>query len=281
MVLIAAILALLTLFPLVSGLESVDLKPAEREGGQEEDLGDQPAVELPALVSEVDPDAQPFVSFFIAAMVVIMIVIFLRKASKRVLMNVLSFGVQVLIMYAILAYFYAPPEEIGASGPPAPSASIGSGNDEIPDEFIAPEMPQWFVFLVIFFTLSAAGVIGWLAWYFLRPQEPTLNQELTRIARRTLQDLESGYDWGDAVIRCYAEMGEAFDHHRGITRSRSMTPTEFISYIDRHSMPVEPVRTLTRLFEQARYGGRSSGPKETSEAMNCLNQIIASCKVKP
>jgi hypothetical protein len=76
-------------------------------------------------------------------------------------------------------------------------------------------------------------------------------------------------------------MSEAFDHHRGITRSRSMTPTEFISYIDRHSMPVEPVRTLTRLFEQARYGGRSSGPKETSEAMNCLHQIIASCKVKP
>jgi hypothetical protein len=121
MVLIAAILALLTLFPLVSGLESVDLKPAERHWVEEEDLGDQPAVELPAIVSDMDPGAQPFVRFFCHAMLAILIVIFLRKASKRILKNVLSFGVQLLIMYILLTYFYTPPEEIDASGPPAPS----------------------------------------------------------------------------------------------------------------------------------------------------------------
>jgi hypothetical protein len=282
MVLIVAILALVTLFPLVSGLESVDLKPAERFMVEDENTGSQTGVQLSVIVSDMDPVAQSFVSFFVIALLVVLFAIFLRKSSKRALVNLSVLGAELLIIYILLAFFYKPPEGGTLTGPPAASSiSVGSGNEAPPVEFLAPEVPQWFVFLVIFAVLSAAGAAGWAAWHFLRPQEATLNQDLARIARRTLKNLEKGGEWGDAVIRCYAEMSEAFDHHRGITRSQSMTPTEFIVHIERYSMPIEPVRTLTRLFEQARYGGRTSGPKETSEAMNCLNQIITFCKVKP
>jgi len=278
-VFLAAILALVTLFALASGLGSVDLKPAERYILEEEDATAQPMEQLSRTVSDMDPGMQALVIFFLIALFVLFFAILLRRNPKRALKMLLRFGLQLLLIYIFLAYFYQPPEPVEFTGTPVP-ASTGPGEVGTPVEYVAPEMPQWFVFSVSFVVMSLLGVAGWLTWRSLRPStSPTLQADLARIARRTVHDLESGHDWGDAVIRCYAEMSEALDHQRGIVRLHSMTPTEFIAHLDRYGMPPDAVRTLTRLFERVRYGGRSSSAEEASDALLCLNQIVAACEV--
>jgi hypothetical protein len=280
----AAVLALVTLFVLASGLESVDLQPGEMYVMAEEEIQETEAGGRRLLVvAEGEPGSQLLAAFLLVAMVVGIFTLYTRKDVKKAAINVLRLGLQLFLVYLLIVFFNRPadiPEE--NVSPPLPLEISGDVDTFRPVEYVAPDTPQWFVFGFSFAVILAAGLGGWLAWRFLRPQEePALQQELARIARRTLRDLEDCEDWGDAVIRCYVEMSEALNLRHGIYRTRSMTPNEFIQHVSRSSLPLEPVRALTRLFEHARYGGRSSGPKEAYEAVRCLNQIIEACEAKP
>ena len=56
-----------------------------------------------------------------------------------------------------------------------------------------------------------------------------------------------------------------------------MTQAEFAVRLERDGLPADAVKSLTRLFENVRYGGYRTGPKEVNEAVACLTTILNYC----
>ena len=79
-------------------------------------------------------------------------------------------------------------------------------------------------------------------------------------------------------MRCYYDMVRVLNEERGITRPRAMTPREFEERLRELGIPDEPVRRLTRLFEEVRYGAKTPGESEEEQAIFCLNAIVWASK---
>jgi hypothetical protein len=82
----------------------------------------------------------------------------------------------------------------------------------------------------------------------------------------------------NTIMRCYYEMSQVINEQRGIRRDRSMTPREFEIYLESNGLPGEPVRQLTHLFEDVRYGDLAVGEKEEQQAQSSLTAIIEAVK---
>lgn len=102
--------------------------------------------------------------------------------------------------------------------------------------------------------------------------------DLAGIAEQTVSDLQSGRDYGDAIINCYANMTHSVNRLRGIRRRGNLTPEEFIAVLERAHLPRDPVRRLTSLFERVRYGGKSASQVEIDEAVTCLMEIVSAIR---
>jgi len=148
--------------------------------------------------------------------------------------------------------------------------------------FSAPDVPTWATYLISIGVILVLLYLGWRLsrwWKGLsrpRPASGSLD-DLAAIARSSLDDLESGRDWDDVIVGCYARMSEAVSRKRGLFRVQAMTPAEFARRLEQAGLPGDPVRRLTRLFEAVRYGGRRSNQNEVNEAVSCLTAILHYC----
>jgi hypothetical protein len=97
---------------------------------------------------------------------------------------------------------------------------------------------------------------------------------VAREAERAIRALQTGSDIQNVIVRCYLQMSQALQKERGIKREAAMTARDFERLLEARGIPHTPVHQLTRLFEAARYGRRSSGPEEEREALDCLNAIV-------
>lgn len=133
-----------------------------------------------------------------------------------------------------------------------------------------PNPTAWIVYLLTFGFILLAGGLG--VWLWIRAHQP--RSELQTIAQEAIDRINQGKQWEDVVIQCYGDMSSAAFMRKGIDRPRDMTPAEFSRRLEAAGIPAAPVRSLTRLFEQARYGSRSSNAQEAQEALSCLSQIV-------
>jgi Domain of unknown function (DUF4129) len=147
--------------------------------------------------------------------------------------------------------------------------------------FQPPQISPVFSYLVSFaFALLWIAVMwglykGWQKYVALNARKPL--DELAHIARSSLDDLASGRDSTDVIIKCYLRMSDVIADKRRIQREIAMTPQEFALRLERAGLPGDAVRRLTRLFEMVRYGDRKSAPKDVTEAVSCLNTILHYC----
>lgn len=102
-------------------------------------------------------------------------------------------------------------------------------------------------------------------------------EEIAHIARSSLQDLSTGRDSSDVIVRCYLQMSDVVADKHQLERDAAMTPQEFALRLERAGLPGEAVRRLTRLFEMVRYGDRKSSPRDVNEAVSCLKTILHYC----
>jgi len=115
--------------------------------------------------------------------------------------------------------------------------------------------------LALALALSALGAAAWLFARAFRLGAPT--DPLADEVEAAAQALATGHDLKDVVIRCYLQMERVMAAEQGIQRPEAMTAREFEAYLAQRGIPAAPVHTLTRLFEQARYGSRPlDGPDE-------------------
>jgi hypothetical protein len=73
-------------------------------------------------------------------------------------------------------------------------------------------------------------------------------------------------------------MARVLDRTRGIRRTESVTPREFAAQLAAHGLPAHAVGTLTRLFEETRYGTAVSEDAGAQRAIDSLKVIVAACQ---
>ncbi len=112
-----------------------------------------------------------------------------------------------------------------------------------------------------------------------RVKPATLSLEkLAEEAQNALESLQAGGDFKITVIHCYQEMSRIVRAERGIERDTDMTAREFETRLVSKGLPPEAIRTLTRLFEQVRYGSIPPGTGDEKLAFACLTEIVDACR---
>ncbi|MEW5940409.1 MAG: DUF4129 domain-containing protein, partial [Chloroflexota bacterium] len=204
------------------------------------------------------------------------------EMRKKLLWAVFRLGLLFLaVMYLVQnrdRFGLLPNDPLAAGGPEDLTAP-----ETLPfPSFAAPNLPPALAYLLSLAVLLLTFGLLWLlsrgfAALRARPAPQTALKEIASAARQSLDELASGANWEDAVVRCYARMSDAVSRTRGLRRPDSMTPDEFASHLARSGLPAQAVARLTRLFESVRYGARAADSRERDEASACLNDILRYC----
>ncbi len=251
--------------PLRLGLEIQDLKES-RVAGQRDSLGTIFRVLFAFLL---------VLTFFATLYLLIS-----PKHRKRALRNIILLFVFFTFSCVLL---YARPDLIKdvipyLMLPPMPKAEWLSGELTTP---FNPNPPQWLT-LVVSLGLVAfiVAVIISIARFVMsrRSSSDSPLQHLAQEALDAVEELQAGTDLRNIVMRSYYKMACIAGKLGGGRRSSDMTAQEFEQFLKDAGLPKEPLRQLTRLFEDVRYGTKVPSEKEERQAVSCLTAIAKACR---
>lgn len=202
------------------------------------------------------------------------------EARRRLLPNLVLFAV-LLVLARIISRDLAGSRELDLAGGLGGMAAEDMAALPPPSQFNG-EVPPW---LTAFTSLILAAfvvlLVGLLAWTFYRrrttPPATALLDQIAEEAEDALATLHAGGDLRSAIIRAYREMNRVVLDARGVARRQDMTAREFEQQLALVGLPDQPVRDLTRLFEEVRYGAKDLGPWEERRAITCLTAIVEAC----
>lgn len=223
------------------------------------------------------------VIFFIALVLFpfsIIMILISRELRKRLLQTIIRIALLFFFLSAVMqaCSLMAEADIEGLAGM-LPQETEGPG-DPLWDEDYVPEVSPWVVWSVsLIVGLLIAGIIVAVVWWLRRRyrRDDTLSQLLFE-AESAINRLEQGGDLRDTIQRCYAEMSRVVRQSRGLRRDASVTPSEFITHLERAGLPSNAVRDLTHLFEAVRYGGAQYGPEDEQRALASLRTVVQACK---
>ncbi len=205
--------------------------------------------------------------------------LFTKEGRRKLLMDAF-----LLIGFFLLANILAKstndftPRESQISNPPAPLASPVPG----PLATFIPGITPWLDFAVILgLALLITATFGIVLWSFNSRKKALVQnplQELGEEAQQAVEAIQAGEGIKDVVIRSYMQMVRILQEERGIRREGAMTPHEFLETLTRKGLPEKPVRDLTHLFEEVRYGDLPPGQAQESQAVASLTAIVAYCR---
>ncbi len=211
---------------------------------------------------------------------VLFLLVLPAQLRKRILRQLLTLAVGILLFVLALKFHLLQlPELFTNGGQQTTAGSAGPGAGPPIPPFRAPSIAPWIGFLITLILLWIVFALAWLLQRWWRSRNGLIHGPggIESIARSALDDFASGRLWADIVIEAYSRMTEAVGSRRGLIRQHASTPREFADRLRQAGLPAESVSGLTRLFEAARYGGRSSGEDETREAVTYLESILRAC----
>jgi hypothetical protein len=192
-------------------------------------------------------------------------------------------GIVLAAIFVAIFAWWSPEAEEGEQEEEQESAAMdrsmpedfGEGGETVdPEEAINNEIPMGWVY---FGSVVVVGLLAGLGFMLYRramgAEDETAEQEVAQEAQQTLEALDQGQDFANTIIRCYAQMSDIVRKRDGIQRDRSLTPREFESRLVRFGFHREAVATLTRLFEQVRYGHKELDTEHERQAMRSLSLI--------
>lgn len=196
----------------------------------------------------------------------------ISKEFRRDLVRAFMMVLPLVILMPYIAEKFARNEPQGQEMEAAGGELMFAGEPlPAPPAFIQ-DPPAWFLILVklLLLALVLAGIA--LLWRIFRPK-PDAQAVVVRRVRQALSGLESGRDFKDVVIACYAQMCQELQEAQGIERPGALTPREFEDYLGDAGIDSEHIRQLTLLFEGVRYSDRPSSPVMERQAVQALRAI--------
>jgi hypothetical protein len=280
-ILLFSVLALIALTVLAIGLRDVSFQEAERFAREEAPLEPLPP---PGIESLPEGSLRSQIMLWLALLLlVILIGVLLSPDMRRRFFRIfIRVAFTYWALYILLTRY---PEVIAslARGLDFSAANPAEGGAEAlpPPEFQPPEESAWLSYLVGVIVILVLMILGWRVLRYWRQTtgrgaSKSLD-EIARIARSSLREISSGRESTDVIMNCYFRMSDVVADKRRLQRGTAMTPAEFAVRLERAGLPGDAVRRLTRLFENVRYGGHRSGPKEVNEAVACLTTILQYC----
>ncbi len=266
---------------LASSLHDVHFEPGRPVSFEPAAQGGAPSV----ITTDTVSNTPLWKILLIWAVFVINLVLFIfllpPEARKRILRQIINFALTALAILLALRYrLIRIPVRASQPAEASNQPSSGGAASEALPVFQPPHMAPWWVFLISFLVLAAVLTLLWLAYrWWMRSSARSISDldAIGAIARSSLGELAAGRDWGDVIIQSYARMSEAVSTKRGLERAAAMTPREFAERLEQAGLPARAVSRLTRLFEAARYGARTSSQADVNEAVACLNSILQAC----
>jgi Domain of unknown function (DUF4129) len=162
---------------------------------------------------------------------------------------------------------------------PQPTPTAAPGSDPSIGTPEDPARPSTWV--IVGFVAGAAVAAAALAFAARRPPSigddreplPELQRAVVGVVDESIGDIEREPDPRRAIIRAYARM-ETVLARGGIPRRPSETPLEYIEGALRTlAIPAAPARSLTELFEIARFSDRPIDVSMKRRAIDCLLDI--------
>lgn len=220
---------------------------------------------------------------FIFLLLAFLALLLTREGRKRAGLAVILF---LLLLGAL--YLTGPRRESQPTIPEATSPTTGQIQLEITPPVLplsesvpdAPETPRWAVTLsgLGLALLIAVGVALFIRYLTNKEITTPLTQAMSEEATNTIDALDAGEDFEDAIMQCYAKMSRIISRDRGLVREAAMTPREFERSLIQLGFPNVPVHDLTDLFEEVRYGHFAASVTAIQIAKNSLNAIVAFCQ---
>ena len=133
--------------------------------------------------------------------------------------------------------------------------------------------------IVIGSILVVVFIFVGIRFFQRHPKSENALEDFAQEAQNAIEALNLGGDLKVTVIHCYREMTRIVKQQKGIERETTMTVREFEDYLVTSGLPKNAIQTLSRLFEQARYGGTSEDAHQETLAVSCLTDIVDACKV--
>jgi hypothetical protein len=203
------------------------------------------------------------------------------KRRKQLIRDVVIFGF-VLFLFDRLRNLSQSLSNRGSNLEPGANPADAGLPPEIPPltEFLN-NPPNWLVVVVIVAVIIVIAAIFFLIFWFALRKRPDDSDAITRVAQDAqdaLLSIQSGGDLREAIIQCYRGMMQAVKKERGIHRETYVTSREFVTVLTGRGLPAGPVKDLTRLFEDVRYGNMKSGMRQQIEAVSCLEEILEACR---
>lgn len=276
-------IALVAIFLLVSSLSPLEFSEGHVLifGEPETAPASQSDTQIPNPIESIDPfwSGALTIVFWVLVPLSILYIIISRQARKRVLRDILIVSLLFLFLYFLFQWFNgnAPGNEAEVAPPAAQS--------DAPETVIVPgdfaiDPPEWLALVSSFLLIALVILFIAFLWFRLRPtgvnEEQSTLELLVDEAQETLQNLRSGGNLKDTVIRCYHDMCMILAEHQGVRRRRAMTPREFQDHLSKIGLANDHIERLTKLFETVRYGGQSSTQSTAREAELCLETIVES-----
>lgn len=280
-IILLAVVGLVALVLLASALRGVSFHGGEALGVQEAQSVSQPVARF---INSIDnmPLWKAVLIWAIVFLIFVLMSLVLSPALRRQLVRMFfRFTLLGLLIFLLIRYFRDTFTNLVLPEAAAAQAPSPGGAVEVP-VFEAPPASPWLSLAV---SLAVALMLVTLVWVmvrwwdrrskFLALQRPL--EDIAKIARESLSDLETGRAWDDVILESYFRMSQAVEKRRGLFREGAMTPSEFALRLEQAGLPGDAVRRLTGLFERVRYGARASTEAEIREASACLGAILAYC----
>jgi hypothetical protein len=190
---------------------------------------------------------------------------------RRELLRMLAFAIALVILLPQLARRLALQRALAEEQAPG-EFGIGEAALPEPPPFIQ-QPPEWLFILIngVVIVLLIWGI--YLLWRRLH-QKSEAQTVVVRQIKRALSDLDAGSDLKNAVIACYASMCQELQKSQDLKRQHDMTPREFETHLANAGIASTHIQQLTRLFENVRYGAKTSDTTQELEARACLQAIV-------
>ncbi|MGC9349392.1 MAG: DUF4129 domain-containing protein [Anaerolineae bacterium] len=204
------------------------------------------------------------------------------EARKRVLRAALRIGLLMAVLYYFLATQSEQMElETEETGGVVPQEQPPMPEPIEAEDFDAEAVSPWIARgLSLFIGLLVALAVLWIGRRVREAytEEKAPLDQLADQAEATILEIESGGDYRNTILRCYAEMSRIVKEQLALQRGTTVTAREFVDYLLRARLPASPVLRLTQLFEQARYGSGDQTPNDERAAVTSLQEIAEACR---